>query len=641
MKLRVLLLFFIIIVFITDLFPQSRIIKLKDTNEGRIFEGIGALSAGASSKLLFDYPEENRGQILDLLFKPKFGASLQQIKVEIGGDVNSTDGSEPSHARTREELLKPEPAFYRRGYEWMILEEAKKRNPSIFLDCLEWGCPGWIGNGKYYSQDNADYIVAFLKGGMKNHNLKFDYTGIWNERQPDYEWIKLLRRTLDNNGLNDVKIIAPDFFNWDIAGEMLKDKELYDAVYAIGIHYNERAENKRYASSEIAQSLNKSLRNSEGGPWRGDWDGFEYLVKLYNRNYLVGKATNVITWSLVTSYYDNLSLPGSGLMTAKTPWSGHFEVQPAIWAAAHTTQFAQPGWRYVDASCGYLPKGSYVTLKSQDNKDFSIIIETADTSGIQSVTFQFDKTFTQKTLHIWKSTREKCEFEREPDIKIKNNSFTVRLEGRSAYSITTTTGQTKGFYKSPENTPFPFPWKSDFEDEETGKPARYFMDQTGVFEISEREDGKGKCMKQVIDKQGIEWEIGQTPSVETFTGDTAWTDYEIRAAVNITENTGSAKILGRVMEVHRGNTSPEGYWFKITSGNNWALNAGSQVLASGYADFPPFRWHNLSMVLKGQKISVFINDKEVVSVTDSKYTHGLAGLGSDFNFVEFDDLEIK
>lgn len=641
MKLRVLLLVFIIPLFITELFSQSRIIKVTDTNEGRLFEGIGALSAGASSRLLSDYPEEYRNQILDLLFKPKFGASLQQIKVEIGGDVNSTDGSEPSHARTRDELLKPEPAFYQRGYEWMILEEARKRNPSIFIDCLEWGCPGWIGNGKYYSRENADYIAAFLNGARLYHNLNFDFTGIWNEKKPDYNWIKLLRSTLDSSGLKDVKIIAADFFDWDIAAAMAGDKELFEAVFALGIHYNERWQQKPYSSTEIARSLNKSLRNSEGGPWRGDWDGFEYLVKLYNRNYITGKATNVITWSLITSYYDNLSLPGSGLMTAKTPWSGHFEIQPALWAAAHTTQFAQPGWRYIDTACGFLSKGSYVTLKSPDNQNYSIIIETADTSGSQTVTFQFDNSYNKKTLHVWKSTREKCEFERQPDIKVKNNSFTILLEGRSAYSITTTTGQTKGFYKSPENTPFPFPWKTDFEEQETGKPSKYFMDQAGVFEIAEREDGKGKCMKQVIDKQGIEWEIGQNPSVETVIGDTAWADYEVNVNVRIAENTGTAKIMGRVMEVHRGNDNPEGYWFKITTGSNWTLNAGSQKLASGHADFPPFTWHSMVMRLNGNKIAVLINNKEVVSVTDTQYTHGLAGLGSDFNYAEFDDFEIK
>ena len=117
--------------------------------------------------------------------------------------------------------------------------------------------------------------------------------------------------------MNGVRIIAADVFDWNIATDMLNDKALNDAVYAMGIHYNERWEKEPYSTSEIAKNLNKSIRNSEGGPWKGDWDGFEYLVKLYNRNYIVGKSTNVVTWSLITSYYDNLSLPNSGLMTSK------------------------------------------------------------------------------------------------------------------------------------------------------------------------------------------------------------------------------------------------------------------------------------------------------------------------------------
>ncbi len=124
MKLIFLLIF--ILVFIHGAYSQSRIIKLTDNNEGRLFEGIGALSAGASSKLLSDYPEVYRNQVLDLLFKPKFGASLQQIKVEIGGDVNSTDATEPSHARTRDEFLNPRPEFYQRGYMGMPRMDRKR-----------------------------------------------------------------------------------------------------------------------------------------------------------------------------------------------------------------------------------------------------------------------------------------------------------------------------------------------------------------------------------------------------------------------------------------------------------------------------------------------------------------------------------
>src|SRR4051794_20879499 len=85
------------------LFAQapSKNVVLDGASPGRTYDGIGAASAGASSRLLIDYPEPYRSQILDYLFKPGYGAALQHLKVEIGADVNSTDGSEPSHARTR------------------------------------------------------------------------------------------------------------------------------------------------------------------------------------------------------------------------------------------------------------------------------------------------------------------------------------------------------------------------------------------------------------------------------------------------------------------------------------------------------------------------------------------------------------
>jgi len=106
---------------------QKSEIKIDGSSKGRIFEGIGGVSAGASSRLLIDYPEPQRSQILDYLFKPNYGASLQHLKVEVGGDTNSTDGSEPSHMRTRTD------ENYDRGYEWWLMKEAKKRNPKIIL----------------------------------------------------------------------------------------------------------------------------------------------------------------------------------------------------------------------------------------------------------------------------------------------------------------------------------------------------------------------------------------------------------------------------------------------------------------------------------------------------------------------------
>src|SRR5258708_38365565 len=72
---------------------EMKTVVIDGSSSGRIFDGIGALSAGASSRLLIDYQEPYRSQILDYLFKPGYGAALQHLKVEIGCDANCTEWS--------------------------------------------------------------------------------------------------------------------------------------------------------------------------------------------------------------------------------------------------------------------------------------------------------------------------------------------------------------------------------------------------------------------------------------------------------------------------------------------------------------------------------------------------------------------
>src|SRR5579872_4389769 len=201
-------------------------IRIDGRGSGRIFQGIGGVSAGASSRLLIDYPEPYRSQILDYLFKPNYGASLQHLKVEIGGDVNSTDGSEPSHMRTRSDH------DYTRGYEWWLMSEARKRNPKIILDTLAWGAPGWIGGGNFYSDDMADYVADFIAGAKSTYGLDIEYTGIWNEKHfENAEYVKTLRRVLDAHHLS-TKIVCCDEYpsanvdQWTILNAMAKDPAL-------------------------------------------------------------------------------------------------------------------------------------------------------------------------------------------------------------------------------------------------------------------------------------------------------------------------------------------------------------------------------------------------------------------------------
>src|SRR6201995_323847 len=83
----------------------ARDIVVNGAQPGPVFDGIGAIGGGGgNSRLLIDYPAQQRNQILDYLFTPDYGASLQMLKLEIGGGGFSSDGAEPSVEPVRGQL---------------------------------------------------------------------------------------------------------------------------------------------------------------------------------------------------------------------------------------------------------------------------------------------------------------------------------------------------------------------------------------------------------------------------------------------------------------------------------------------------------------------------------------------------------
>jgi len=621
----------------------ATVITLDPRSPGRLFEGLGALSAGASSRLLMDYPDAQRSRILDFLFKPYFGASLQHLKVEIGGDVNSTDGTEPSHARTRAEYEDPKRDYFERGYEWWLMREAKKRNPDIRLDVLQWGAPGWIGGAgddrtRFFSQDNADFIAAFLRGAKKYHGLNIDYCGIWNETPHDPTWIKRLRETLDREGFKRTEIVAADEVQgnpWQIANEMLADAQLMNAVQVVGVHY------PHFKSNAEALQTGKPLWASEDGPWRGDWQGAGVLARAFNRNYIEGKMTKTIIWSLITSYYDILPLPNSGPMTAKEPWSGHYEVQPALWAMAHTTQFAHPGWRYVDGACGLLEGGgSFVTLRGPKREgDYSLVIETIDAKAPQTLNLIAAEGLSKKPLQVWRSN-QRVQFERLPALARIGGGFTVTLEPGAIYSLTTTTGQGKGRAISPDHSVFPWPFADDFESSSVGKYARYFSDQGGVFEIAKRPDGGGRCLRQTAAHPGIDWHFHPTPEPYTLLGSAQWRNYEVSADASI-EDSGSVMIAGRVMASLQNTQPPKGYRLELAADGKWRLFGFTNVLAQGRVPVGAGEWHNLKLKFVGSRITGLLDEVELAAVFDSACRRGMAALGTGWNCAMFDNFAVR
>jgi len=654
----------------------AQTVQLNGDAGGKRFDGIGIVDGGGStSVLLKDYPEPQRSQILDMVFKPKFGASVSALYVEIPGDGNSTQGSMPSHMHTRDDLN------YSRGYMWWILQQAKKRNPNIALDGAVWSAPGWIGNGNFWSQDAADYDVKWLQGLRDVYGVQLDAIGCRNEKGADYDFVKRLRTSLNANGFEKVKIHG--FDNWqsnklDFTKDMLTDKKLRDSIDVLSAHTLMTMP----ASAEVqaaAAQMNKPIWNTEEHVYLKGFDCAISIVQAFNENFIRSGVTKIVNWYDIAALYPMEPYSEDpAMLLVRSPWSGSYQVREALWGYAHYGQFTQPGWQYLNGGCGELAGGGgFVTLKSP-GADYSIIIETKDAKTQQQIRFQVGGGLSAGKLCVWVSD-EKEQFVRQEDIKPEKGVFSLTLQPGSIYSLSTTRGQRKGsFANIPADKPFPFPYYETFDayspPQKWGDLPRYTADIDGAFELAERPDKNGECLRQVVPMRPISWAPDWQPY--TILGDDQWQDYEISADVYLNPGD-SAAVMGRVNDVGTGYGSiPKGYFLELGDDGKCRLvvirgkmdkkkttgdaeqqalirartddsTGGEKVL--GAVQLPNIgsgQWHNLKLRFAGSTIAGWVDQKPVLSATDTLYSHGMAGLlaGGDrrkFSTPYYDDVLIN
>ena len=183
-----------------------------------------------------------------------------------------------------------------------------------------------------------------------------------------------------------MKIVASDDFGWGAADDAVRDPTFASAVSVFGSHYvcGYRSSQSSCPSSANAVATGKPLWASENGS--DDYNaGANALARGINRGYLDGKMTAYINWPIIAAITPNIPWPTMGVAVAPQPWSGYYSIGKNAWVMAQTTQFTAPGWQYLDASSGYIggnrANGSYVSLKSPNDSDYSTIIETMDATA--------------------------------------------------------------------------------------------------------------------------------------------------------------------------------------------------------------------------------------------------------------------
>ena len=638
--------------------PSSTYVISSAGGLGRRFDGVGGLSGGGcGTRLLANYDSVWYNQILDFLFLPGFGASLHILKVEIGGGVQSGDGTEPSHMRSADD------ENYQRGYQWKLMSEAKRRNPNITLYGLSWGFPGWVSEGTKtpWTQSTVTYIMKWIMGAKKYYNLDIDYIGIWNERSWDKNYTISLKAAITTAGLK-TKIVGHDA-RWDVCDALSKDPEWAAAVDVLGAHYPGAA----LQSNCVA--LNKTQWASED--MSVDWNlGAECWTRALNENYARANLTATIAWQLVDSFYDRLEFAGVGMLRAVEPWTGHYEIGRVIWAAAHWGQFTKAGWFFLQhgKGVGLLDNGgSYVALTDPTGQQLTIIVQTMRhdnsqclwshsppyTSADQIATFELDSSFAHITqLFVFFSnfttTDVNQSFIYKGVIALDSRSFTLQLPIGVLYTLSTINGTKSTYGIPPASMPFPLPYEDNFDQYTLAAEAAYFADQTGSWEIIDTSGTRGKVMKQVVTDFPVSW-CGEAPYPYSVIGDSHWqrplnvsVDVMIETvgaafvAVGVSRGSCDAAQIGSPAIVFSINTTNNGLWQLTTSTNlTNPVNSGSTVVT-------PDTWYTITLTVLSDHSEAYINGDFVGRCSlSASSSSGLVAIGSSWNHVQFDNFRLN
>jgi hypothetical protein len=378
-------------------------ITVNPSGGDQTFMGIGAiLGGGGNARYLMDYPQQQRDDILKYLFKRDYGASLQILKLEIGGGANSTDGSEASI-----EPVAGQTPNCNAGYEFAIAKQAVTLNPDIKLYGLQWSAPGWVSAGVSpasvltgsYSpttgpSGDIKYLIDWLNCAT-NWGLTISYLGGWNESSGangfsgNYSWYSDLRAALDAAGYQNVQLIAGDLNpTWEYASSASPNP--FPAISILGTHdvcgyptelnptdvcnppevvVNGTSQPintpQPLWASELGAMDGTTLSNCDKSPQfpsgQSCADAMDRaLVRGYYETRLNGNnrgdpgLTGYLEWPAVDAMpaagvggcIDEATqvLPheDQGLITADQPWQGHYCVNAMTWAIAHFTQFVSP-----------------------------------------------------------------------------------------------------------------------------------------------------------------------------------------------------------------------------------------------------------------------------------------------------------
>ncbi len=642
--------------------------KKISTNENERYFGLGMISANNSSRLLLDYkyksPEAYK-KILELCFSEK-GLGFSHLKIELGSDVNSSSGTEPSTKRYEDEK-----ADVRRGAGFVLARDAKKINPDLTLEFLRWSEPSWVTNSDDVFAARYKWYKETLDSAYNEFGLIFDYIGAnRNEREVEPEWIKYLSKRLksEKNAPYDygkIKLVASDEEGrWATGDLMLSDSELLEAVDVIGSHYTDFSTENIKA---LSQKYGKAVWFSEGSPpmsyaraaekyggFGSSLTGINGVLDISNRivaMYPCGKMTMYEFQPAVAAYYDGVTFCHKSLITACSPWDGSFSLEDGFFATLHFSRCFKKGWKFIESACACDGKpggdghaivdahSSYLSMCSPDLKDLSVLIVN---STAQAMDYELELCgFEAQKLSCFETEGEK-RFKRLSDISVTNGVTTLSVKPFSIISVSTLDIDDFSCYHSSCNEILPLPFSpivnfSDSELKERGGAPYLTTDEGGAFEI-ERLNKRLVITQKITEKlRAQEW--GFTPEPVSNFGDDRWFNYTVEAEVEIPDEKNA--YAGAGLRYNLADSGQSGIYALLYSDGSWKLCYNKKELSSGMLkNFSVSSPHKISVTAKNEQVTLFI-DSELIKEENLLCASGRAAIFSSYHNCRFLSVSVS
>ena len=490
------------------------------------YDGYWAMAVNGAARLLFEYAEPARTELLDLFFTPRgVGTAWQGLKVEIGGDVESSYGSMTSFMHTSN----VSEASFTRGVIWWLIVEARKRNPKLPLAALSWGMPSWVGNGTTLSPGGGAYHVDWLLGAKKHYNLTFDFVGIWNEAPWTADYIILFRKQLDDAGLHSTQIMAADG-DTSVIKAAQRNATLAAAIGAFGVHTS-----KMMSIDTLGKPYYESENDIVDGPmpqWNGSNRVGLHWPKQFISNVVEANGTAAMLCAFAHGWSQNLGRHNHGPAMLNDPWSGFYQLGAGFFTQAHVTQFTVAFEdRFVGSAIEKDKHGkdrvSYAALASHDGAEITVVATNEDVDSAQLLEFTLVGALKESlcqssasaengepprnVLERWQSNSSSY-FTRVEDLtlSISNCSASVMLPPGSVTTLSSRVGVAGWVkdYEVPARTRWKLPYAAAYATQTLETPCEMLSPIYGSFEVTagpgfhrsdhaEGDSGDGVCTQAV------------------------------------------------------------------------------------------------------------------------------------------------